>query len=78
MQLDVVNGPLQTISPDTKVSSQTRQPVYEGRVPLQRDHYTVVDSAYPLRYGMTAAAEIVARTWRLIDMALDPFRQIGG
>lgn len=78
MQLGVVNDTLQTISPATKVSSQTRQPVYEGRVPLERDHYTVGDSAYPLRYGMTAAVEIVVRKRRLIDMALDPFRQIRG
>jgi hemolysin D len=27
---------------------------------------------------MTAAAEVVVRERRLIDLALDPFRQIGG
>jgi HlyD family secretion protein len=52
--------------------------VYEGRITLDRDHYTVGDTSYPLRYGMTAAAEIVVRKRRLIDMALDPFRQVGG
>jgi len=31
-----------------------------------------------LRYGMTANAEIVVRKRRLIDLAFDPFRQIGG
>ncbi len=30
------------------------------------------------RYGMTAVAEIAVRERRLIDLALDPFRQIGG
>jgi HlyD family secretion protein len=74
----IIGGTLQTISPATKPSAQTRQPVYEGRITLERDHYTVGDTAYPLRYGMTAAAEIVVRKRRLIDMALDPFRQIGG
>jgi HlyD family secretion protein len=74
----IIGGTLQTISPATKVSPQTRQPVYEGRITLDRDHYMVGDTAYPLRYGMTAAAEIVVRKRRLIDMALDPFRQIGG
>jgi hemolysin D len=74
----IVGGTLQYISPATKASSQTKQPVYEGRITLDRDHYTVGDTSYPLRYGMTAAAEIVVRKRRLIDMALDPFRQIGG
>ncbi|MGJ7915059.1 HlyD family efflux transporter periplasmic adaptor subunit [Massilia sp. LXY-6] len=74
----LIGGTLQFISPATKASPATRQPVYEGRITLDRDHYTVGDTAYPLRYGMTAAAEIVVRKRRLIDMALDPFRQIGG
>ena len=30
------------------------------------------------RYGMTATAEVVVRERRLIDLALDPFRQIAG
>jgi HlyD family secretion protein len=74
----LVEGVLQTISPATKPSASSKLPVYEGRVTLDRDHYTVGDTAYPLRYGMTAAAEIVVRKRRLIDLALDPFRQVGG
>jgi hemolysin D len=74
----LITGTLQYISPATKPSAQSKMPVYEGRITLDRDHYTVGDSAYPLRYGMTAAAEIVVRKRRLIDVALDPFRQIGG
>ena len=73
-----VNGTLEYISPATKLAPQTRQPVYEGRVTLERDHYLVEDKKYPLRYGMTATAEVVVRERRLIDLALDPFRQIGG
>jgi HlyD family secretion protein len=38
----------------------------------------VAEKKYPMRYGMTATAEIVVRERRLIDLALDPFRQIGG
>ncbi|MCG2579162.1 HlyD family efflux transporter periplasmic adaptor subunit [Dechloromonas sp. XY25] len=71
-------GVLEYISPATKPSPQSKQPVYEGRVRLERDHYQVGDSQYPLRYGMTATAEIVVRERRIIDLALDPFRQIGG
>jgi HlyD family secretion protein len=74
----LIDGTLEYISPATKTSPQTKQPVYEGRVTLARDHYVVAEKKYPMRYGMTATAEIVVRERRLIDLALDPFRQIGG
>jgi len=74
----VVNGTLDHISPATRMSQQSKQPVYEGRVALEKDHYIVGETKYPLRYGMTATAEVVVRERRIIDMALDPFRQIGG
>lgn len=74
----LINGTLEYISPATKPAPQTKQPVYEGRVTLERDHYLVADKKYPLRYGMTATVEVVVRERRLIDLALDPFRQIGG
>ena len=74
----VIRGTLEYVSPATKLASQTKQPVYEARVSLERDYYKVEETKYPLRYGMTAAVEIVVRERRLIDLALDPFRQIGG
>ena len=74
----LVRGTLQFISPATRPSLQTKQPMYEGRVTLEQDHYKVGETNYPLRYGMTAVAEIVVRERRLIDLALDPFRNIGG
>jgi HlyD family secretion protein len=74
----IISGTLQYISPATKPSGQNRLPVYEGRITLDRDHYSVDGSPVPLRYGMMAAAEIVVRQRRLIDLALDPFRQSGG
>ena len=74
----LIDGTLDFISPATKPAPQTKQPVYEGRVRLARDHYEVAQRSYPLRYGMTATAEIVVRERRLIDLALDPFREIGG
>jgi hemolysin D len=74
----VIHGTLEYVSPATKLASQTKQPVYEARVSLERDYYKVAETKYPLRYGMTAAVEIVVRERRLIDLALDPFRQIGG
>ena len=74
----LIRGTLQFISPATKPSGADKQPVYEGRVTLEQDRYQIGDIAYPLRYGMTATAEIVVRERRLIDLALDPFRNIGG
>lgn len=74
----LINGRLEFISPATKISAQSKQPVYEGRVALEKDHYQIAETKYPLRYGMTATAELVVRERRLIDLALDPFRQIGG
>lgn len=74
----LINGRLEYISPATKAAPESKQPIYEGRVTLERDHYLVDHKKYPLRYGMTATAEVVVRERRVIDLALDPFRQIGG
>jgi HlyD family secretion protein len=74
----VINGTLEYVSPATKPSAQTHAPIYEARVSLERDYFKVAETKYPLRYGMMATVEIVVRERRLIDLALDPFRQIGG
>ncbi|WP_454721490.1 MULTISPECIES: HlyD family efflux transporter periplasmic adaptor subunit [Cupriavidus] len=74
----LINGTLEYISPATKLAGPDKQPVYEGRVRLAQTYYAVADSKYPLRYGMTATAEIVVRERRLIDLGLDPFRQVAG
>ncbi|WP_232446017.1 HlyD family efflux transporter periplasmic adaptor subunit [Burkholderia ubonensis] len=74
----VIDGTLEYISPATKPLAQTKEPVYEGRVALARDAYLIAGTKYPLRYGMTATAEIVVRERRLIGFVLDPFRQIAG
>ena len=74
----LITGTLEYISPATKPSAQTKQPIYEGRISLDRDHYLVAETKYPLRYGMAASAEVVVRERRVIDLALDPFRQVGG
>ncbi|WP_454763305.1 HlyD family efflux transporter periplasmic adaptor subunit [Cupriavidus campinensis] len=74
----LIAGTLEYISPATKPSGLDKQPVYEGRVRLAQDYYAVANNRYPLRYGMTATAEIVVRERRLIDLGLDPFRQVAG
>lgn len=73
-----VEGTLEYIAPSTQLSEKTQQPVYNGRVGLDRDYFEVGDEKYPLRYGMEAMAEIVVRKRRLIDFALDPFRKLEG
>ncbi len=73
-----IDGTLEYVSPATKPSSATKLPVYEARISLERDYYQVAGTRYQLRYGMTAAVEIIVRERLLIDLALDPFRQIGG
>jgi HlyD family secretion protein len=74
----LIEGTLEFIAPATKPSPKTKEPIYEGHVTLARDHFEVGDVKYPVRYGMTATAEIVVRERRIIDLALDPFREISG
>jgi len=57
-------------------SAQEKKSVYKGRVGLEKDYFVVDGMKHTLRYGMTAMAEIVVRKRRLIDMALDPIRNI--
>lgn len=74
----LIDGTLEFISPAARPSVQTKQLIYEGRIRLERDYYEVAGRRYPLHYGMMATAEIVVRERRLIDLAIDPFRQVGG
>jgi HlyD family secretion protein len=74
----LIDGTLEFISPAARPSVQTKQLIYEGRIRLDRDFYEVAGRRYPLHYGMMATAEIVVRERRLIDLAIDPFRQVGG
>ncbi|GMQ87379.1 MAG: HlyD family efflux transporter periplasmic adaptor subunit [Gammaproteobacteria bacterium] len=71
-----ITGTLDYISPSTQGSTGADAMVYKGNVSLDRDYYSVGDIKYPLRFGMTATAEIVVQKRRLIDFALDPLREI--
>lgn len=73
-----IEGTLEYVSPSTQLSDKMKEPVYKGRVTLERDYFEVENERYPLRYGMEAIAEIVVRKRRLIDLALDPFRNVQG
>jgi HlyD family secretion protein len=71
-----IAGTLEYISPSTQGTSDADNAMYRGNVSLDKEYYTVDDINYPLRYGMTATAEIVVRQRRLIDFALDPLREL--
>ncbi len=73
-----INGVIEYIAPASTFDSETNKLVYKGRVSLERNHFSVGNAKFPLRYGMTASAEIVVRKRRLIEMAIDPFRRVAG
>lgn len=74
----IINGTLDYISPTALSGSEATGPVYKGHVSLERDYFTVNDVDYPLRFGMSATAEIIVQKRRLIDMAIDPLRKLEG
>lgn len=73
-----IEGRLEYISPSTEYTEQGASSHYKGRVTLERDYFEVDSKRYQLRYGMEALAEIVVRKRRMIDIALDPFRNLEG
>jgi hemolysin D len=70
----VLNGELEHIAPSSNLNPDTKQIVYKARVGLETDHFTINNVDTPIRYGMAAKVEIVVNNRRLIDLALDPFR----
>jgi hemolysin D len=74
----VLTGELEHISPSSGPNRDTKQIVYKARVGLERDHFMVNKVATPIRYGMAAKVEIVVDSRRLIDLAIDPFRNSVG
>ncbi len=73
-----LDGELEYIAPASHVNPATKQTVYGGRVGLARDHFRVNGEVVPLHYGMGAKVEIVVRERRIVDLALDPLRNVTG
>ena len=71
-----VEGRLDYISPAVKQGGEGAPPTYEGKIQLERESIETANGEVLLRYGMGAAAEIVVRKRRVIDLALEPFRSI--
>lgn len=73
-----LKGKLEYIAPVTNIDRQSKKSAYKARVGLEEDYFTVNKTQIPLQYGMEAKAEIIVRKRRLIDLALDPFRNVVG
>lgn len=69
-----VAGSLDYISPAVVPGKEGSPPMYEGKVRLERESIETANGEAMLRYGMGAVAEIVVRERRLIDLALEPFK----
>lgn len=71
-------GELEYIAPVTTRNNQTKKVYYKGRIRLEKDYFMINEVHTPIRYGMGANAEILVRKRRLVDLALDPLRNIAG
>jgi hemolysin D len=71
-----IDGTLEYISPTTRAPAPGAPPVYQGHVSLETDYIESQGERWPLRYGMSAVAEVIVRHRRMIDMALDPLRGV--
>lgn len=71
----VVPGHVVALSPDTKQDEQMG-PVYEVKVALDRNHVIEGGRSITFKPGQTAQADIVIRRRRILDILLDPIRQL--
>lgn len=71
----IVSGKVRSISPDAKGTGQT-EPAYTVEVVLDRNYIMENQQKIPLRAGQVATAEIVIRQRKIIDVLLEPIRQI--
>ena len=69
-----LSGRLEYISPTATGQESGRAATYEGRISLDRSHFTTSQGDFALTYGMAGVAELVVRERRFIDLALDPLR----
>lgn len=71
----VVTGKVISISPDTKPDERLGA-VYRVEVSLSRDFVTANHQKVKFKAGQTAIADIVIRQRRIVDLLLDPIRQL--
>ncbi|NJK36473.1 MAG: HlyD family efflux transporter periplasmic adaptor subunit [Oscillatoriales cyanobacterium RM2_1_1] len=76
-----IEGTIQSISPDTKpqpgaASNPNTQPVYYLDIRLDKDYIMEDGKMVKFKPGQTAKVDIVTRNRRIIDIFLDPIRQL--
>jgi hemolysin D len=71
----VVPGKVISVSPDAK-ADQRLGAVYRVEIALDRSSVTSNHQTVEMKAGQTATAEIVVRRRRIIDVLLDPIRQL--
>lgn len=71
----ILSGEVTSISPDAIIDQQMGS-VYEINVDLSQNYVMHEDEKVDLKAGQTASAEIVVRQRRIIDVLLDPIRQL--
>ena len=71
----LVSGTVMTISPDAEPHEQMGT-VYRVKISLDRSSMTRNHQTIQLKAGQTGRAEIIVRQRRIIDILLDPIRQL--
>lgn len=71
----IVSGKVKSISPDTKKDDQLGS-VYKVEVALDRNYVTANGQTISFKAGQTGTADIIIRRRRIIDVLLDPIRQM--
>lgn len=71
----LISGNVNSISPSTKPKEQLGE-VYEVEITLEQNYVTENGEKIYFKPGQTANAEIVVRQRRILDVVLDPIRQL--
>lgn len=71
----LISGEVTAISPDTKPNEQLGE-VYKLEIKLDRNYVTENQEKIYFKPGQTASADIIIRRRRIIDVILDPIRQL--
>ncbi|WP_199246144.1 HlyD family efflux transporter periplasmic adaptor subunit [[Phormidium] sp. ETS-05] len=71
----IVTGRVTLISADAKVDDRLGS-VYNVEITLDRDYVTDKGETIHLKAGQTASADIIIRQRRIVDLMLDPIRQL--
>lgn len=71
----IITGKVKSISPGAKVDERLGA-VYRVEIELERNYVTANNQSIKFKPGQTATAEIITRHRRIVDVLLDPIRQL--